>query len=314
MIYYLATSEARNTIDDFINKNKETKSLPLKVIETDNLKPDNYPSPKPGTWIFSDLERNSLSELKELANFWNYLALSGEPLWLLNHPLAVRKRYEFLRLLKKKKINLFDVYKLTESRDPRFYPVFLRDENTHASVYKPDRLIKTKEDLINLKAQIDQDTNICREELLITEYINCQGEDGLYRKYSAFNIGGEIIPRHIFFSDKIWFLKGPHVVEDQLVKEELTFQKTNPHKEELLKIFRLARIDYGRIDYGFRKGKLQVFEINTNPQLYAPGLHPKREEGSRLFYRKFLKSLKKLPTAGTRRARREKIKSLLRMN
>ena len=43
--------------------------------------------------------------------------------------------------------------------------------------------------------------------------------------------------------------------------------QTNPHEAELRAIFKLARIDYGRIDYGIKDGQIQVWEINTNPML-----------------------------------------------
>ena len=39
----------------------------------------------------------------------------------------------------------------------------------------------------------------------------------------------------------------------------------NPHRELLEHIFRDAGIDYGRIDYGLLDGRIQVWEINTNP-------------------------------------------------
>jgi hypothetical protein len=40
-----------------------------------------------------------------------------------------------------------------------------------------------------------------------------------------------------------------------------------PHREELRQIFDLAGITYGRIDYGLRAEKIQVWEINLNPTL-----------------------------------------------
>ena len=43
--------------------------------------------------------------------------------------------------------------------------------------------------------------------------------------------------------------------------------ESNPHEAEVRRIFDLARIEYGRIDYAFRDGRMQVWEINTNPML-----------------------------------------------
>ncbi len=40
--------------------------------------------------------------------------------------------------------------------------------------------------------------------------------------------------------------------------------KINPHEPELREIFRLAKIQYGRVDYSILNGTIQVWEINTN--------------------------------------------------
>jgi hypothetical protein len=43
------------------------------------------------------------------------------------------------------------------------------------------------------------------------------------------------------------------------------------HEASLREIFRLARIEYGRMDYALLGGRLQVWEINTNPTIATPG-------------------------------------------
>jgi hypothetical protein len=54
------------------------------------------------------------------------------------------------------------------------------------------------------------------------------------------------------------------------LREEESYLDTNPHEDELRSIFELAEIDYGRIDYSLSKGGIQVWEINTNPMIFAP--------------------------------------------
>jgi len=51
----------------------------------------------------------------------------------------------------------------------------------------------------------------------------------------------------------------------ELLEEELEYVRTNPHAAMLEEIFDLAGIEYGRVDYGLRDGRPQVWEINTNP-------------------------------------------------
>jgi hypothetical protein len=52
-----------------------------------------------------------------------------------------------------------------------------------------------------------------------------------------------------------------------MVREELDYVSQNPHQEQLLKIFELAHVDYGRIDYSIKNGKVQTWEINLYPTI-----------------------------------------------
>jgi hypothetical protein len=64
-----------------------------------------------------------------------------------------------------------------------------------------------------------------------------------------------------------WIVKyGLKNLPPELVEEEQAYVTDNPHAEQLLKIFDLAQIDFGRIDYCVANGRIEVFEINTNPQ------------------------------------------------
>ncbi|MCH7914696.1 MAG: hypothetical protein IH856_16965 [Deltaproteobacteria bacterium] len=58
--------------------------------------------------------------------------------------------------------------------------------------------------------------------------------------------------------------------QNELLDEELSFIRENPHRERVAQCFSLAHIDFGRADYGFVDGEMQMYEINTNPNL--PGL------------------------------------------
>ena len=54
------------------------------------------------------------------------------------------------------------------------------------------------------------------------------------------------------------------------VKEELEYIEANPHAEVLRRAFDLARIEYGRADYGVVDGRVEIWEINTNPYVIRP--------------------------------------------
>jgi hypothetical protein len=53
--------------------------------------------------------------------------------------------------------------------------------------------------------------------------------------------------------------------DEAFASEEVEYIGKNPDRELLMSAFKAGGIDFGRIDYGFKQGKLVVFEINTNP-------------------------------------------------
>ena len=112
---------------------------------------------------------------------------------------------------------------------------------------------------------------------MLVEYLHGADAEGVFRKYSAMNVRGALSPRHILFSHD-WVTKKPDLVNDATVAEERAFIEDFPHREPLTAIFRLAGVDYGRIDYGVLDGRIQVWEINTNPVVVPQRekLDPKR--------------------------------------
>ena len=50
---------------------------------------------------------------------------------VLNHPTTSMRRYELLRTLFERGDSSFNVYRLTECRQPQRWPVFIREENEH---------------------------------------------------------------------------------------------------------------------------------------------------------------------------------------
>ena len=65
-----------------------------------------------------------------------------------------------------------------------------------------------------------------------------------------------------------WFTKSSGNLPDEAgVREEADYVQANPHDEWLRRVFDVAGIDYGRVDYGILDGVPQVWEINLNPTL-----------------------------------------------
>ncbi len=118
---------------------------------------------------------------------------------------------------------------------------------------------------------------------------------GIFRKYSVLRIDEEMIPRHIVF-DVNWIAKDPKMYVPEKIAEENDFIRTFTGNTELLSIFDLAGIDYGRIDYAYEKGILRVWEINSNPVICSPLLeiHVSRRTSQSESARRIIKAFERL--------------------
>jgi hypothetical protein len=98
------------------------------------------------------------------------------------------------------------------------------------------------------------------------------------------------------FTSHDWVVKSmQNQPTEASVRESLRYQHENPHQAWLARVFDVAGIDYGRIDYGIAGGVPQVWEINLNPTVgraqgqsrhtgLEPALKALRDEGRELFH------------------------------
>ncbi|MEF2277333.1 hypothetical protein V3W47_03420 [Deinococcus sp. YIM 134068] len=245
----------------------------------------------PGTYVFADLERLSDAELERAAWVWRQLASGGPAVRLLNPPIRVRQRFELLRLLHERGLNDFDVYRLDEGRPPRRFPVFVRGERGHNAVTSA-----LLHDAPALESFLERRRAGDRSPggTIVTEFRGERDGRGLYRRYAAFRVGDRIIPTDIFFGRhwEVRGLGGEMVVDQETVAEETRFLHDHPHEVQLREVFELAHIDYGRVDYGVVGGRVQVYEINTNPYIAPRPLGGTLREGLYgHFAREFLAAL-----------------------
>ena len=219
-------------------------------------------------YIFSDIERLSVPDRDRAGAL--HATLSGDPATrlVLNDPRRSLCRYELLRTLHDLGENDFNVYRVTERQMPERFPVFLRGEYDHDGA--ATELIESPEALTRELATMTE-RGILREGKLIVEFVDTRSDDGLFRKYGAFRIGDRIVPRHVLLS-KDWMIKSSTMnglTPEVLMAEQMAYFEDNPHEGALRRIFELANIEYGRIDYGLTGGRIQVFEINTNPMVVS---------------------------------------------
>lgn len=258
MLVFLTTEAYQNTLRGYVRSYGTSLSRRVRLRSYERLATARRLWR--ATYVFADLERLAPPEAEQAAALWRRLADRGD-CRLLNHPTRSMRRYELLRTLYEQGVNRFDVYRAAEGRTPARFPVFVRGENDHEGsrtplLYSPAELQRTITALVDAGASPD--------EVLITEFCDTRGPDGLYRKYAAFLVGDRLVPRHVFFRDD-WMVKSTARVDEALLREERAYMRDNPHADALRAIFVAARIEYGRVDYAVLDGAVQVWEINTNP-------------------------------------------------
>ena len=221
----------------------------------------SVPRLEPGTYLFADLESLTPAGLEIARETCTRLRAAPSGFRVVNRPDRVLYRHELLAKLFEAGVNEFRAYGAEDARRAARFPVFVRRRDDHLGPRTP---------LLPDAGALARALRFLRlqghrlADLLVVEFCDTRGEDGLYRKYAAFIVGECILPRHALFS-RDWVLKQPDLRSPELERESAEFLASNPHEGPLREIARLAGIDYGRVDYGLRRGRVQVWEINTHP-------------------------------------------------
>jgi hypothetical protein len=272
VIAFLVTNRHRYTIEGFLDWWAPTLRHLIRVSPYDRL--DGVRELPPATYVFADLERLSDEQARVARSARERLTDRYERPSVLNDPTAALVRHDLLRELKDEGINDFSTYRVADTRTPERFPVFVREVHAHSGSLTP--LLHTQQELDAALARIFVRRR--PSDLLMIEFCDTSGEDGIFRKYGAFIVGDRIIARHVFFS-RDWKVKSSALVGEEQLREEGAYLATNPHEKELKRIFAIAGITYGRVDYGLRDERIQVWEINTNPMVIPPAdrkKHPVR--------------------------------------
>jgi hypothetical protein len=259
-----------------------------------------------GTYIFSALDQLSPAALEWADRICQEID-GVEGMRSVNAPRRTLKRYELLRALHDSGRNSFDAARATEKRAKLHFPVFLREENGHTGSLTG--LLFHQSDLDRARGELLWKGHDLRR-LLIVEYCDTRDEWSWYRRYAAFVVGGEIVPRSLVFS-RNWVAKaGSRVVDERMILEESRFISDNPHETSLREISVMAGVEYGRIDYAIHDGKVETWEINLNPTIGGgPGsrrrarlpeeIERRRAPAKEIFYQRFRSALGSLDAAAS---------------
>jgi hypothetical protein len=216
------------------------------------------------TYIFADLERLSSWELQLAATIHRRLTKRG--MRCLNDPARAMTRFELLRTLHRAGINPFNVYRADEQPRPARFPVFLRDEDHHAS--PPPALLATQQELESaLEAR--RARGLPLRGALVVEHWPAPFMDGLWHKWGTFRVADRMSVDHIALDDN-WYVKTGQwdLLNERAVAEEHEAATSNRFAGTVAQAFALAGIEFGRADHATVDGRLVIYEINTNPYVY----------------------------------------------
>jgi hypothetical protein len=276
VIYYVCRGYRSHTIKRFLKvAGKEFRSF-VRLLKYEEL--CTSPAIPTGHYIFSDFDRLTPRQIEHVAAIATMIPEIVTGARVLNHPLHALERYALLRTLARLGLNPIEVARLDEGKELRF-PVFIRRERG-ADGPETGLLHSPEEHEAAIHSLVAAGRTL--KGRIAVEYVDARGPDGRFRKFSALRVAKRIVPIHLHAADD-WVVKSAtNTVDAALAAEEYQYVSENPHRDELMRIFEIAHIEFGRIDYAVIDGRVVTFEINTNPTMpggLRPDARSERREG-----------------------------------
>jgi hypothetical protein len=272
MLYYVAREQHRYTIDRLLRTIRQAGRQP-----PDHLRVATYEGllavkrAPIGSYVFTDLDRLTSYEIEAATEIAHAVRHADARAMISNWPNRVLGRYALLRRLHEAGINSYNVWRLDEERMPTSYPVFIRREQDALGPETP--LLHDESEYRAAVAQLRERRRALIGRIAV-QFCQSADEAGMYRKYGALYFRGDVVPQHLFLS-RDWMVKRStlELTPDMMAAEE-RYVFENPHADQIRAIFALAETDFGRIDYTIVDGRVQTFEINTNPNFPRMRLDP----------------------------------------
>jgi len=243
-------------------------------------------------YVFTDLDRLAPWDLELAAAVYRDLAAAGLP--VLNDPARAKTRFALLRALYQAGVNEFNAYRLDEGVRPARYPVFLRRGAGHGH---PASGLLQDWDAAQREVASALASGIPESSLLLIEYAAEPACPGVFRKLALSRIGPRYLPQ-VCVHDSHWLVKYGKIgiATPELYDDERRILRENPFAEPVRRAFEIAGIEYGRADFGLVGGRVQIYEINTNPTLKPGPPHPsaQRAENLRLAWTQHVAAFREL--------------------
>lgn len=218
------------------------------------------------TWILADFDRLSPSWLEPAGRV--YTRLAGAGVRVLNDPRRFRNRAQLILALQAEGLIDYGCVLPANGAWPDSYPVFLRTIAAHRGILSS--LIDSREQARGEIARALQE-GFTLSDLMFVEY--CAepiAETGHFQKHSALRIGDAMV-RANTVNDRSWVAKDgvPNLATPAHYAAERAEYANWPHRDYAARVFELAGMEFGRLDFGIARGRPQAYEINTNPTLPA---------------------------------------------
>jgi hypothetical protein len=246
------------SVEEYLARDLPEVATWFRVLPYEKI-PDMQEFPR-GTYVWAGLDQLVPGMLRLVTVLHRDLAAAGG-VRFLNHPTNTLRRFHLLDRLHKSGRNNFRAIRVGDDMANLRYPVFLRGERSHGG--NVSSLLHSPPEIERAigKAVLQGHS---RDDLLVVEFCSVADPDGSYRKYSAFKVGSRILARSMERGQH-WMVKLSHgEFTRELAMEEREYMVGNPHADVLDEVFRMAQVEYGRIDYSFQDGQLRTWEINLN--------------------------------------------------
>jgi hypothetical protein len=223
------------------------------------------------TYIFTDFDRLAPGPLEISGRIYKRLVAEG--VRVLNDPRRFRNRAQLISSLQMAGVNSYGCVQPATGRWPQRYPVFLRANAAHRGII--GQLIHDRK-AAGAMVQKAVKAGYLLSDLVLVEYCaEPLAETGHFQKHAALRVGDSFV-RANTVNDASWVTKrgGSNFASSEHYASELAEYDNWPYRDFAARVFDVAGMDFGRLDFGIVGGRPQAYEVNTNPSLKVGLIHP----------------------------------------
>ncbi len=259
-IFHLCTRKGAHTMSRFKSPLSYRIWSRLQVVLYDDvLSRESWPR---GIYLVTDSEPCTAEQKRISQAAYTNLAARPAECAVLNDPSQIVGRFELLKHLCESGVNDFNVHRaLSLPLDVRF-PAFVRYEDRHIGpITEP---FGTRSGLDVALERLSKDGHPL-ERLMVVEYIDTS-IDGVFTKYGAQKIGTHVFGKHLM-AGRHWMMKRKSSVRNLVADQELAHVTDLSLRDQIEEIYAYSGHQWARMDYSLYKGRIQVWEINDNPEM-----------------------------------------------